>query len=469
MSMNPIIHPDFLLETETARRLYHGFAAELPIIDYHCHLNPEQIASNHRFRSITEAWLDGDHYKWRAMRTHGVDEAYCTGNASDQEKFDKWAETVPYTLRNPLYHWTHMELHRPFGIESLLSPSTAGEIYESANDFLAGHDGSVQSILTGMKAEFIGTTDDPCDDLQWHSAHQKSGSAIKMRPTFRPDPLLNTADPTALNQYLDRLAGVTGFAIEHYVDVLNALQQRVDFFDSMGCLMSDHGLSMIPWLDFTHEEVNSIFYKIRLQLPLTLKESRKYQSALLYQLGQMYAEKGWVMQLHLGALRNNNSRRLQELGKDTGWDSIGDYPQAEGLSAFLDRLNQDNKLPKTILYNLNPADNHVFASMAGNFNEGDVPGKVQWGSAWWFLDQKDGMEDQLNVLSNLGLLPHFIGMLTDSRSFLSFPRHDYFRRILCNLFGSDVAKGILPNDEAWLGEIVTRICYQNVKNYLSLE
>lgn len=466
--MNPITTPDFLLETETAKRLFHEVAADLPIIDYHCHLDPRKIAENHQFGNITEAWLDGDHYKWRAMRIHGVNERYQTGNASPWEKFEKWAETVPYTLRNPLYHWTHMELNRPFGIKTILNPGSASEIFDQTNEYLAGREGFVQQILTGMKAELIGTTDDPCDDLQFHKRHRASGHPIKMHPTFRPDPVLNTTQPIVLNEYLDRLSGVTGFAIEHFVDVLNALQQRVDYFDEAGCLMSDHGLNSIPWTDFTNEEVNSIFYKIRLQLPLSPAEARKYQSAVMYHLGQMYAEKGWVMQLHLGALRNNNTKALAQLGKDTGWDSIGDFSQAEGLSRFLDALNREDKLPKTILYNLNPGDNHVFASMAGNFCEGDIAGKVQWGSGWWFLDQKDGMEEQMEVLSNLGLLSHFIGMLTDSRSFLSFPRHEYFRRILCNILGNDVKQGLVPSDEKWLGEIVRKICYQNVKEYLGV-
>ncbi len=466
--INPITHPDFLLSTELARKLYHNVAAHQPIIDYHCHLDPAKIEGDYRFRSITEAWLDGDHYKWRAMRIHGVDERFCTGKASDWEKFERWAETVPFTMRNPLYHWTHLELKRSFGIDTLLHPGSAREIFEKTNAYLSDSSGSVQQLLGGMKVEVVGTTDDPCDDLASHQNHRASGHAIRMIPTFRPDPVMNTADSQALNAYLDRLAAVTGFLVEHFVDVLNALQQRVDYFDAQGCRMSDHGLTHIPWTDFTHDEVNSIFYKIRLQLPLTPIEAQKYQSAVLLHLGEMYAEKGWVMQLHLGAIRNNNSRRLAQLGKDTGWDSIGDYPHAEGLSAFLDALNRDEKLPKTILYNLNPGDNHVFASMAGNFCEGDIPGKIQWGSAWWFLDQKEGMEEQIDVLSNLGLLSHFVGMLTDSRSFLSFPRHDYFRRILCRKFGQDVEQGLLPADEAWLGELVEGICYKNVKKYLAI-
>lgn len=466
--MNPITHPDFLLETEMAKRLYHGTAANLPIIDYHCHLDPQKISEDYRFSSITEAWLDGDHYKWRAMRIHGVNERYLTGDASPWEKFEKWAGTVPYTLRNPLFHWTHLELKRPFGIEEMLRPESAKTIFDQTTEYLQGSEGSVQQLLTGMKAELIGTTDDPCDDLHFHKLHRASGHPVNMHPTFRPDPIMNTAQPPVLNEYLDRLSGVTGFAIEHFVDVLNALQQRVDYFDEAGCLMSDHGLSSIPWTDFTNEEVNSIFYKIRLQLPLSPKEAHKYQSAVMYHLGQMYAEKGWVMQLHLGALRNNNTKALAQLGKDTGWDSIGDFSQAEGLSRFLDALNREDKLPKTILYNLNPRDNHVFASMAGNFCEGDVAGKVQWGSGWWFLDQKNGMEEQMEVLSNLGLLSHFIGMLTDSRSFLSFPRHEYFRRILCNILGNDVKQGLVPSDEKWLAEMVRKVSYENVKGYLGV-
>lgn len=464
--MNPISHPDFLLQSEVARRLYHEVAANQPIIDYHCHLDPEKIANNHRFRSITEAWLDGDHYKWRAMRAHGVDERYSTGDASDWEKFEKWAETVPYTLRNPLFHWTHLELKHPFGIEKLLSPTNARDIFEQTNAYLATDAGSVQGILAGMDVRLVGTTDDPCDDLRFHKQHRDSGHAMIMAPTFRPDPALNTSNLAALNAYLDRLGEATESGLDHFVDLINAMQQRVDYFAAHGCLMSDHGLSYLPVATFTDTEVNDIFHKIRLQHPLTTEEAAKYQLALLYHLGQMYAEKDWVMQLHLGAIRNNNTRRLAQLGKDTGWDSIGDFPQAEGLSRFLDLLDSEDKLPRTILYNLNPADNHVFASMAGNFCDGSSAVKVQWGSGWWFLDQKDGMEEQMDVLSNLGLLAHFIGMLTDSRSFLSFPRHDYFRRILCNKLGEDVRQGLIPAEEAWLGKIVKDICYENANAYL---
>ncbi|NOK86054.1 MAG: glucuronate isomerase [Chloroflexi bacterium AL-W] len=465
---NPIVQADFLLDSPVAQALYHEVAARQPIIDYHCHLDPVKIADNYQFRSITEAWLDGDHYKWRAMRIHGVEERYCTGAGSDWEKFDKWAETVPFTLRNPLYHWTHLELQRPFGIETLLNPGNSASVFEQTNAFLAQSSGSIHAILSGMGVTFIGTTDDPCDDLAAHIRHRASGHSIRMAPTFRPDQAIQTTDLNALNAYLDRLGAVTDSNLEHFIDLLNALQQRVDFFDVQGCRMSDHGLNCIPWTPYTDAEVNDIFHKIRLRSPLSQREAGQYQSSLLFHLGGMYHEKGWVMQLHLGALRSNNRRMLARLGKDTGWDSIGDFSQAEGLSAFLDRLDSEDQLPKTILYNLNPADNHVFASMTGNFCDGSVAAKVQWGSAWWFLDQLDGMEEQIDVLSNLGLLSHFVGMLTDSRSFLSFPRHDYFRRILCRKLGRDVAAGLLPDDRAWLGTIVERICYHNAKEFIDI-
>lgn len=462
---NPIVHPDFLLDSDLARRLYHDVAAAQPIIDFHCHLSPEKIATDHRFRSLTGAWLDGDHYKWRAMRIHGVGEQYCSGEAGDWEKFDRWAETVPFTIGNPLYHWTHLELNRPFGIQELLAPATARDIYERAQAFLDSDTGTVRGILRGMQVEVVATTDDPCDDLRYHEQLAAEGGDLAMWPSFRPDATLKTENLSALNAYLDRLSKVSGSAIEHFIDLINALQQRVDYFHDRGCRASDHGLETAYAADFTNAEINRIFHKIRLQTSLSFEETEQYRSAVVYHLGQMYHEKGWVMQLHLGAMRDNNTRMLQQLGPDTGFDSMGDFSQARALSRFLDRLDTENKLPKTILYNLNPADNEVFATMVGNFSDGSIPGKIQWGPAWWFLDQLDGMEAHLQVLSNMGLLSHFVGMLTDSRSFLSFPRHEYFRRILCARLGRQVAQGLLPADEAWLGEVVRRICHTNAREF----
>ncbi|MEL6853159.1 MAG: glucuronate isomerase, partial [Bacteroidota bacterium] len=437
----------------------------LPIIDYHCHLSPKDIAENRTFSDLTAAWLEGDHYKWRAMRTHGIAETYITGEASAYEKFEKWAETVPYTLRNPLFHWTHLELQRYFGIKELLNPGNARDIYAQANAQLQEPGLSVQGILKRMQVEVVCSTDDPTDDLSFHQAAQEQGLSTAVYPTFRPDRALMVDDPEEINGYFDQLSEVCAAPVDHFIDLLDALKRRMDFFHQLGCRLSDHGLEYLPSVDFEDEEVNQIFHKIRLRHRLMPGEIAKYQSSLLYHLGLMYHEHGWTMQFHLGALRNNNSRLLKQVGKDAGVDSIGDFAQGQSLARYLDRLDQTNQLPRTILYNLNPRDNEVFASMVGNFNDGSIAGKVQYGSAWWFLDQKDGMEKQINALSNMGLLSHFIGMLTDSRSFLSFPRHEYFRRILCNLIGAEVERGEIPAEMDWLGEMVSHICYHNARNY----
>ncbi|MEM7375663.1 MAG: glucuronate isomerase [Bacteroidota bacterium] len=463
--MKAFLDDNFLLQTSTAERLYHQYAKDQPIIDYHCHLSPADIANNRQFENLTQIWLEGDHYKWRAMRTNGISERYCTGDAEDFEKFEKWAETVPYTVRNPLYHWTHMELKRPFGISTILKPETSREIYDSCTNMLQREAFSTQGILTQMKVEVVCTTDDPIDSLEHHQAFAASGSPLKMLPAFRPDKSLGVHDPASFNIYMDRLASRTGSNIEHYIDLLNALQQRVDFFHEQGCRLSDHGIERLYATEFTDSLVNRIFHKVRLGHQLTPDEIEQYRSSLLIHLGEMYHEKGWTQQFHLGALRNNSSRMVRLLGPDTGFDSIGDYPQAGPLARYLDQLDNKDKLAKTILYNLNPSDNELMATMIGNFNDGSVAGKIQWGSGWWFLDQKDGMEKQLNTLSNMGLLSRFVGMLTDSRSFLSYPRHEYFRRILCNLLGNDVENGELPNDLAWLGEVVANICYGNARSY----
>jgi glucuronate isomerase len=467
--MTPFLSDDFLLQTPTARTLYHEHAASQPIIDYHCHLPPDQIAQNRQFENITQIWLYGDHYKWRAMRANGVNERFITGDASDWEKFEKWAETVPYTVRNPLYHWTHLELRRYFGVTELLNKDSARRIYEQCNALLQTPEYAVQGLLTKMNVKVVCTTDDPADSLEYHQAIAAQGFETHILPTFRPDKAM-TPEAADYPAYLQRLGAAAGVEIRSYADLLTALRQRHDFFASLGGRLSDHGLEQIYAADYTEVEVAAIFDKARLDQALTTAEIEQFKSAMLVELAIMDWEKGWTQQFHLGALRNNNARALRQLGPDTGWDSIGDFSQAQALSRFLDRLDNQDKLTKTILYNLNPADNDMVATMIGNFQDGSVAGKMQFGSGWWFLDQKDGMEKQLNALSNMGLLSRFVGMLTDSRSFLSFPRHEYFRRILCNLLGRDVENGELPAEELpWLGQLVENISYGNASQYFGFE
>jgi glucuronate isomerase len=466
--MKGFLDQDFLLNTKTAQQLYHDFAKDMPVIDYHNHLPPDQIANDINFENISQAWLYGDHYKWRAMRTNGIDEAYVTGNKSDFEKFEKWAQTVPYTLRNPLYHWTHLELQRYFGINDLLDGKSARKIYDECTEKLQTKEFSVQGLLRSRKVEAVCTTDDPIDSLEWHQKLVKDGSDIIVRPAYRPDNAMAADNVAVLNEYIGKLEAVTDISIGDFDTYLSALKKRHDYFAANGCGISDHGLEQIYAEDYTDEEIKSIFAKIRAHQGITHQEVLKFKSAMLVHFAFWDHEKGWVQQYHLGALRNNNTRMLSILGPDTGWDSIGDFSQGRQISKFLNRLDTEDRLAKTIIYNLNPADNELFAAMIGNFNDGTVSGKVQWGSGWWFLDQKDGMTKQLNALSNMGLLSKFVGMLTDSRSFLSFPRHEYFRRILCNLFGDDVENGELPADMEWLGKVVQDICYYNAKNYFKL-
>ncbi len=463
--MKAFLDENFLLESKVAEELYHAHAAKMPIIDYHCHLPPNEIAEDKKFKSITEIWLNGDHYKWRAMRTNGISEKFCTGEASDYEKFQKWAETVPFTIRNPLYHWTHMELKNPFGVQEVLNGTTAKAIYDRCNEQLQKDAFSVRNLLTHFNVKVICTTDDPVDDLAYHQKIKKDGFAVKVLPTFRPDKILNTGNSKAFLAYVQQLAAVSNVDIRNYTSLIEAFKQRHDFFHENGCRLSDHGLEKMIAEDYTAEEVETIFAKLLQGKAVNAHEALQFQSAVLYDLALFDHEKGWTQQFHLGALRNNNSRMMRILGADTGFDSIGDFSQAAPLAKFLDRLDSSDQLPKTILYNLNPRDNEVMATMAGNFNDGSTPGKIQYGSAWWFLDQKDGMEKQMNALSNLGLLSRFVGMLTDSRSFLSYSRHDYFRRILCNLLGKDVANGELPEDMDWLGQVVENICYNNANEY----
>ena len=458
------IHDNFLLENKYAEELYHNYAKNQPIIDYHNHLSPQLIAEDHVFDNITKVWINGDHYKWRAMRTLGINEKFITGDASDKDKFLQWGKTVPYTMRNPLYHWTHLELARYFDINELLNENSAASIYEQASAKVNSQDYSTRNLLRKVKAEFVCTTEDPIDNLEYHQQLAKSDYEVKVSTAFRPDKaILITND--GYNEYINKLGEVAGIEINTYTDLCDALKNRIAYFDKNGSKLSDHGLEHIYFENFTENEINIIFKKKRENAALTNEEALKFQSAILLFLSETYHEFGWVQQFHLGALRNNNARMHRILGPDTGWDSIGDYAQAQKLSAFLNALDSKDKLTKTIIYNLNPADNEVMATMIGNFNDGSVKGKVQFGSGWWFLDQKDGMTKQLNALSNMGLISCFIGMLTDSRSFLSFPRHEYFRRILCNLLGDEILRGELPNDMEWIGKMVADISYNNAKEY----
>ena len=462
--MKAFLDEHFLLENSISQKLYHDFAAAMPIIDYHNHLPPDEIANNKKFVNITEAWLKGDHYKWRAMRANGIDENYITGSGSDKSKFLKWAETVPYTMRNPLFHWTHLELQRYFGIKDLLTKNSGETIYENTSDQLQSNDLSTQGLLKKMKVKVVCTTDDPTDSLEHHRKLKDMDWGCKMIPGFRPDKLVVIENPEFLNKIQD-LAAISDKPINDLQDLLDALENRIEFFHSLGGRIADHGLSQLYAIDFTEDAVDEILKKRLTGQMVSNEEAIQFQTCLLYHLAKMYHNKSWVMQFHLGAIRNNNQRLLDIVGADVGCDSIGDFSQAEGLARFFNRLDTEGKLSKTIIYNLNPRDNEVFATMVGNYNDGRIAGKIQWGSAWWFLDQKDGMENQINVLSNMSLLSRFIGMLTDSRSFLSFPRHEYFRRILCNLIGQDVEKGMLPNDEKWLGQIIQDICYNNAQSY----
>lgn len=444
--------------------LYHEYAAKMPIIDYHNHLSPAALADDIIFDTITKVWIDGDHYKWRAMRNLGIDEKYITGNASDKEKFAKWAHVVPYTMRNPLYHWTHLELSRYFGIDELLSDKNAETIFSATSEKLNTAQFSCQNLISKMNVEVLCTTEDPTDSLQHHQRLAKSTFGTKVSTAFRPDKAILIESYT-YNDYIDALGNVSNTEIDSYDQLCDVLKKRIAYFHDNGCRLCDHGLEHLYAEDFTEAEIKSIFRTRRGGQKISRKEAAKFQSALLLFLSETYHEFGWVQQFHLGALRNNNTRMLSKLGPDTGWDSIGDYSQAVNLSKFLDSLDGKDKLTKTILYNINPGDNAVMATMIGNFNDGSLKGKVQWGSGWWFLDQKDGMTEQLNTLSNMGLISCFVGMLTDSRSFLSFPRHEYFRRILCNLFGKDIKQGELPNDIEWIGKLVQDICYTNAKEY----
>ncbi len=459
--MKEFLSEDFLLENETAKKLYFEHAEKMPIIDYHNHLPPKDIEGERIFNNITEAWLEGDHYKWRAMRTNAVPEKFVTGDATDEEKFQKWAETVPYTIKNPLYHWTHLELKRYFGIDTILNGNTGKEIYEEASRQLRKPENSTRGLLKKRNVQVVCTTDDPVDNLEFHQ--KMSDPDLKMFPAFRPDKIY-AIETATYGDYLNQLGEVAGGEIKSFDDLLNATQSRIDYFHENGSRLSDHGLEQLYDVDFSITKAEQIFKAYKEGKALSVEDVQVFKMTMLFELSKMYNAKGWVQQYHLGAIRNNNDRMMKLLGPDTGFDSIGDFSQIKALNRFLGGL--EDELTKTILYNLNPADNEAFATLIGNFNvETDTPGKIQWGSGWWFLDQKTGMENQMTALGNLGLLTRFVGMLTDSRSFLSFPRHEYFRRILCNLIGKDVEKGELPNDLDLLGSHVENICFNNAKEY----
>lgn len=464
--MKKFMDSNFLLETDAARELYHEHAAKMPIIDYHCHLIPSMVAENYQFEDLTEIWLGGDHYKWRAMRANGVPEEYITGDKPSYEKFAKWAETMPYAMRNPLYHWTHLELSRVFGVDKVLNPDTAREIYDECTAKLQTEEYRAQGIMKKMNVEVVCTTDDPIDSLEYHKAVAAQPFGTRMLPAWRPDKAMAIEDPVAYNDYLSRLEATANVSISTFDDLIKALRIRHDYFASVGCSVSDHGLSTFYATPYTQEELKSIFVKVREGKTVTEDELMKYRSGMLYEFAVMDHEKDWVQQFHIGAIRNNNARMFKKLGPDTGYDAIGDYEVAVPFNRFFSRLDEEGRLAKTIVYNLNPRDNELMVTNAYNFNDGSVPGKMQYGAAWWFLDQMTGMENQLNTLSALGLLSRFVGMLTDSRSFLSYPRHEYFRRILCNVLGREVENGQLPASEMpFIGKMVEDISYNNAKNY----
>ncbi|HSS99994.1 MAG TPA: glucuronate isomerase, partial [Terriglobales bacterium] len=455
------IHEDFLLHTKAARRLYHDYAASEPILDYHSHLPAAEIAGNRNFTNLFEIWLEGDHYKWRAMRANGIPERCCTGDAPAYEKYFAWAHTVPFCLRNPLFHWTHLELKRYFGIGELLNESNAKAVWERANAMLQNNDLSAQGILKKFQVKVVCSSDDPIDDLSSHRAINAAQGDFRVYPTFRPDRALATQDPAAFKTYLTQLEAASGKSIVTLANFLDALKQRHDYFHALGGRLSDHGLSYCFASPCTERQASTIFTNVRGGTVPTSEEQEQFASFLMLFFGRLDAEKGWTKQLHVGALRNANTRRTRQLGPNTGFDSIGDWPQAQNLCAYLDLLEQENALPKLVVYNLNPADNYLMAAAVGNFQDGEIAGKIQFGSGWWFLDQKEGIEMQLNALSNTGLLSRFVGMLTDSRSFMSFPRHEYFRRVLCNLLGNEMENGELPNDDRLIGNMVRNICFEN--------
>ena len=464
----PFISDHFLLQGSTAARLFHHFAEKEPILEYHCHLPVREIAENHQFRDLTEIWLEGDHYKWRALRAAGVPERLITGNSSPRDKFLAWARTVPQTLRNPLYHWTHLELQRYFGISELLDDKTAPAIWKEASRQLATPEFTAQGILQKFGVRAVCTTDDPADSLQYHQQLCKSQFPVRVFPAFRPDRALRIDDPKGFAEWTVSLGQAANIEVKILADFLKALRKRHDEFHEVGCRLSDHGLDTCPSESCSENEAEAIFNKVRGGCQISAAESSRWCGYLMLFFGSLDAEKGWTKQLHLGAYRNANTRALSSIGRDTGFDSIADWPQANSLLRFLDQLEQHGKMPKMIVYNLNPADNYVFATAIGNFQDGSIPGKLQFGSGWWFLDQKEGIEWQLNALSNCGLLSRFVGMTTDSRSFMSYPRHEYFRRVLCNLLGGEMDSGLLPNSDELVGGMIRDICFENARQYFAL-
>lgn len=462
--MKPFIHENFLLTNKTAEKLYHQYSEFLPIIDFHCHLSPASIADDPKFANLTRAWLEGDHYKWRAMRQNGIAEKYCTGDTPDEEKFKRWSETVPATAGNPLYHWTHLELKRYFNIEELLTPESAKNIFEKTTELLQSSEYSIRSLIRKMRVEVICTTDDPCDSLE-HHIRLKNTFETKVLPTFRPDNIIKTDDPVKFKSYVEKLGIAGGTEIISMNDLFSVLDKRHEFFHTIGCRLSDHGLDRFYFSAFTFSEIEKIFKKLLDGDSITAGENEKFKTAVMLEICKMNHKRGWTQQFHIGALRNNNARMFRLLGPDTGWDSIGATQDPKKISDFLSALDETDQLSRTLLYNLNPADNEMMITMAGNFNDGSSPGKVQYGAAWWFLDQKNGMEKHLRDLSSMALLRRFVGMVTDSRSFLSYPRHEYFRRLLCNYLGEEIEKGLIPDDEGLLKPIIEGVSYKNAKDY----
>lgn len=466
--MKPFINKKFLLGNKTAEKLYHEYSENQPIVDFHCHLSPAMIAEDRQFSNLTQAWLEGDHYKWRAMRANGINEMFCTGSASDTGKFKKWAETVPVTVGNPLYHWTHLELARYFDITELLSPLTASDIYETASAMLQTKEFSTRSIIRKMKIEVICTTDDPIDNLEHHDK-LKGSFEIVVLPTFRPDNALKTEDPEKFKTYIHKLGQASGVEIRNFEDLIEALDKRHHFFHEKGGRLSDHGLDRFYFENFAASDIDKIFKKLLKGVAISVEETEKYKTAAMLELCKLNHKRGWTQQFHVGAMRNNNARMFRQMGSDTGWDSIGMPQDAQKMSKFLNALDNTEQLSKTILYNLNPADNEMMITMAGNFNDGSSAEKVQYGAAWWFLDQKSGMEKHLKDIAALGSLRRFIGMVTDSRSFLSFPRHEYFRRLVCNYVGEEVEKGLIPDEEELLKPLIEGISYTNATNYFGFD
>lgn len=466
--MKTFLNENFLLKNEAAKTLYHNYAKDMPIIDYHCHLNPQEIAENRGYNSISEIWLGGDHYKWRAMRSFGVEEDFITGDTTDEEKFQKWAEALPYTIGNPLLHWSALELKEYFGIEEQLTGDNWKEIYDKCNEVITSDEFTAQSLIKNSNVEWICTTDDPIDILEFHQAIAKQDSfETSVTPTFRPDKVLLINNPEFL-EYVQKLAKVVGFSIDSYEKMVEATINRIEYFNENGCFISDHAFTYVPYEEASKGELVAIFVKRLQGEELSALEVDQYTTAMMVEMGRKYSEFDWAMQVHIGAVRNPNTKMFEKIGPDTGYDFIGDWNFAESLSKLLNALEMTDQLPKTILYTLNAVHNDVLGTMIGAFQEGGTKGKIQFGSGWWFNDQKDGMVKQMISLSNLGLLSSFVGMLTDSRSFLSYTRHEYFRRILCNLIGTWVEGGEVPNDLEFLGKIVQDICYNNAYNYFEL-